>query len=114
MVPKELELVQGTLELVILKTLASAPPKHGFDILRFISDATDGGLLIEEGSLYPALHRMEKRGLIEAEWGLSENNRKAKYYRLTNAGRKRLVQQERHWERYVVAVANIMNAAGRA
>jgi transcriptional regulator len=114
MLPEAIELVQGTLEFLVLKTLSAGDAKHGFDLLRFISGTTGGELTIEEGSLYPALHRMEKRGLIEAEWGLSEKNRKAKFYRITNAGRKQLIRQENNWHRYVAAVDKIAAAVGEA
>lgn len=105
------ELVQGTLEFLILKTLSSCEAKHGFDVLRWIHDATDGALSIEEGSLYPALHRMERRKWIEAEWGVSEKGRRAKYYRLTNAGRKQLISQQKQWTEYVTAVGKIVATA---
>jgi transcriptional regulator len=106
-------LMQGTLELLILAALADDEPRHGFAILRWLSAATEGSLAIEEAALYPALHRMERRGWLEAEWGLSENNRKAKYYALTKTGRRRLEEEHAGWRRYVEAVGKIMtHAAG--
>jgi len=99
--------VQGTLELLILKTLSGGPSRHGFEILEWIYEATDGALSIEEGSLYPALHRMEKRGLIEASWRVSPKGRRAKYYGLTAAGREELRRAEKRWSDYVAAVAKI-------
>src|SRR5262245_24110198 len=96
----DLDLVQGTLDVLILKTL-SWGPLHGYGIATWIKHRTDDVLLIEEGALYPALHRLEKRGWVESEWGLSDNNRKAKYYRLTTGGRARLRAEVRDWERYV-------------
>src|SRR5919108_5534850 len=96
-------LLQGTLELLILKAL-SRGAAHGYGIASWIEQATDDALRVEEGSLYPALHRMERKGWIEAEWGLSENNRKAKYYRLTAAGRQQLRTQSARWTRYAEAV----------
>lgn len=102
-----MDVVQGTLGFLILKTLSGSRTLHGFEILEWISEATDGGLLIEEGSLYPALHRMEKRGLIEATWGVSPKGRRAKYYGLTAAGRAELRRQEKRWSDYVDAVGKI-------
>lgn len=106
-----IELVQGTLEFLILKTLSRGDSMHGFHILGWIREATDGALSIEEGSLYPALHRMEGRRWIEGRWGVSEKGRRAKYYRLTNAGRKQLIKQEKHWNEYVAAVGKIVATA---
>ena len=105
------ELVQGTLEFLILKTLSRGDQMHGFKVLRWIHDATEGALSIEEGSLYPALHRMERRKWIEARWGVSAKGRRAKYYRVTNAGRKQLFSQQRHWDNYVSAVEKIVATA---
>ena len=82
----DLELLQGTLDVLILKTL-SRGPLHGYAVARFIRDRTDGVLLVEEGALYPALHRLERKRWIESEWGLSENNRRARYYEITPRGR---------------------------
>ena len=104
------ELLQGTLEFLILKTL-SWGSMHGFAIGRWIRKTTGDALEIEEGALYPALHRMERRGWIEAEWGLTENNRRAKYYQLTRLGRDQLRREETSWTRYVAAVSKIMAAA---
>jgi len=101
------ELVQGTLDMLILKTL-SAGPLHGYAVARRIQQASQDFLKIEEGSLYPALHRMERRGWIEAEWGLSEANRKAKYYRLTATGRAQLKVVAANWARVVEAIAGVM------
>lgn len=103
-------LLQGTLEFLILKTLSSGEPRHGFAILRWIRDATDGALSIEEGALYPALHRMERRGWLRSDWGLSEKNRKSKYYQLTVKGRKQLEKEETDWASYVAAVEKIAAA----
>ncbi|HEU4630624.1 MAG TPA: PadR family transcriptional regulator [Gemmatimonadaceae bacterium] len=102
-----LELLQGTLDVLVLKTL-SWGPRHGYAIARWIRDTTDDVLRIEEGALYPALHRMEKRGWIEAEWGLSENNRRAKYYQLTAQGRRMLRSEATAWSRYSEAVAKVL------
>jgi PadR family transcriptional regulator len=91
------------MELLVLRALVWGPA-HGFAIARWIEAATEETLAIEEGTLYPALHRMEERGLIEAEWGISENNRRAKYYRLTRRGRVQLKAQTATWQRYAHAV----------
>ena len=106
-----IELVQGTLEFLILKTLSRGTPMHGFEILRWVYESTDEALTIEEGSLYPALHRMERRKWIKAKWATSEKGRRAKYYRLTAAGKKQLAHQENHWKQYVAAVGKIMSSA---
>ena len=103
------ELVQGTLDMLILKTLADGP-MHGYAIARRIQQASHDFLRVEEGSLYPALHRMERRGWVEAEWGLSETKRKAKYYRLTSAGRARSKVEEKTWNRLVEAIAHVMGS----
>jgi len=86
------ELLQGTLDVLVLKAV-SWGPAHGYGVARWLQDVTDDALRIEEGSLYPALHRLEKRGFVEASWGLSENNRKAKYYRITARGRQQLREE---------------------
>lgn len=107
-----LAVVQGTLELLVLKTLDSAGPLHGFAILDFIRRATKDRLAIEEGALYPALHRMERRGWLSSEWGVSEKARRAKYYGLTPVGETALVEEQRRWADYVDAVARIVPGAG--
>jgi PadR family transcriptional regulator PadR len=101
------ELLHGTLDALVLKTL-SWGPRHGYAIARWIEDITQDALRIEEGSLYPALYRMERRGLIEAEWGLSENNRKVKFYQLTPAGRERLAVETAQWKRFTTAVSKVL------
>ena len=104
-----LDLIRGTLDVLILKTL-SWHAMHGYAIASAIRQQTDDALLVEEGALYPALYRMEAKGWIEAEWGLSDNNRRAKYYRLTREGRKHLHSQAKTWEAYSAAVGKILNA----
>ncbi len=104
---ESLELLQGTLDVLILKTL-SWGPRHGYAIARWIRDTTDDVLRIEEGALYPALHRLQKRGWVEAEWGLSENNRRAKYYQLTARGRQQLRAEASVWSRYSAAVTKVL------
>jgi transcriptional regulator len=101
------DLLQGTLDLLILRTL-SAGPKHGWGIAMSIQQVSREVLQVNQGSLYPALHRLEQQGLIEAEWGNSENNRQAKFYQLTRAGRKQLSEETRSWERLSEAVARIL------
>jgi transcriptional regulator len=102
------DLVQGTLDMLVLKVLEGRA-LHGYAIARRIQQSSNDYLRVEEGSLYPALHRMERRGWIEAEWGLSETNRKAKYYRLTPAGRKRLEAEIAQWSRSVAAISGVLN-----
>lgn len=104
------DLVQGTLDMLVLKTLQKGP-LHGYAIAEFIQQTSEDVLRVEEGALYPALHRLELRGQLVAEWGLSENNRRAKYYRLTAAGRKRLAADSEHWARMSAAIARIMQTA---
>ena len=106
----ELELLQGTLDVLVLKTL-SWGPRHGYAVARWIAETSGAELQIEEGALYTALHRLEKRGWVEAEWGLSENNRKAKFYQLTARGRGQLRAQTARWTRYSVAVTRILETA---
>jgi PadR family transcriptional regulator, regulatory protein PadR len=103
----DLDLLQGTLDLLILKTLTWGP-RHGYAVASWIREATNQRLQIEEGALYTALHRMEKRGLLESEWGLSENNRKAKYYQLTTQGRKQLRTKTAVWTEYASAVFQVL------
>jgi transcriptional regulator len=103
----DLDLVRGTLDLLVLRTL-TAGPLHGYAIVARIKDRTDAAILVEEGALYPALHRLEARRWISAEWGWSENNRKARYYSLTAAGRRELKAQTVLWQRYVTAVARVL------
>lgn len=108
-----LDLVRGTLDLLILKTLVWEP-LHGYAITRSIELLTDQALVVEEGALYPALHRLETKGLVEAEWGLSENKRKAKFYQLTSLGRRELLAETKTWKQYADAVAKVLNASGPA
>ncbi len=103
-------LLQGTLALLILKTLARGP-LHGYEIAQRIQQSSDDVLKVEEGSLYPALYRMEAQGWIEAEWGASENNRRAKYYKLTRAGHKQFAVETSNWERLSEAVARVLRTA---
>jgi len=105
----KLEFLRGTLDVLILKALVWGP-LHGYAITNFIRRQSDDALLVEEGTLYPALWRLESRGLLTGEWGLSENNRKAKFYRLTSEGRRHLRQEVRVWQAYAAAVAKVLAA----
>jgi PadR family transcriptional regulator PadR len=104
------ELVQGTLDMLILKTL-SRGPAHGYAIAEHIARGSDDVLRVEEGALYPALHRLQVRGLLAAEWGVSDNNRRAKFYRLTAEGRRQLSQEASYWARMTAGIARIMETA---
>jgi len=104
------DLVQGTLDMLVLKTLVQGT-MHGYGIAEFIQATSNDVLRVEEGALYPALHRLELRGLLASGWGVSENNRRAKYYRLTGAGRKQLAAESEHWDRMTAAIALIMETA---
>jgi PadR family transcriptional regulator, regulatory protein PadR len=106
----EVDVLQGTLDMLVLKALTWGQ-MHGYSILAWLRQATDGELRIEDAALYPALHRMEARGLIESEWGLSENNRKAKFYHLTARGRRELRAEAESWTRYVSVIGKVMGAA---
>ncbi len=109
MADTDLDLVRGTLDLLILKTLAQGP-MHGLAVTRWIEQTTKQQLQIEEGALYPALHRMEEKGWLGAEWGYTDRNRKAKFYRLTAAGRKQLATQLSRWNRYTHVVSLVLTA----
>jgi transcriptional regulator len=104
-----IEMFQGTLDVLILKAVSWAPV-HGYSIARWLEQTTDDVLRIEEGSLYPALHRLEARGLIASEWGLSENNRRAKFYALTPDGRRQLRAEASTWARFADAVSRVLGA----
>jgi PadR family transcriptional regulator PadR len=104
------DLLQGTLDLLILKALAKGST-HGYGVAEWIHESSEDVLRVEEGALYPALHRLELRGLLSAEWGTSDNNRRAKYYSLTAAGRKRLTEETEYWRRMSGAIARILQTA---
>ena len=108
--PPANEMLHGTLEVLILRTLADGP-RHGYGIARWLEDATSRDVAVEEGSLYPALYRMEGRGWIAAEWGRSELGRKAKFYRLTGKGRKRLAADTAQWAKFSGAVSKVLLGA---
>lgn len=107
-----LDLLQGTLDLLVLKAL-SWGSRHGYAVSTWIRERSDDAFLVEEGALYPALHRLERRGWLESEWGLSENNRKAKFYRLTAKGRTQLRAEASQWARYVSAVGRVLGTVER-
>ena len=107
----EVALLQGTLDVIVLKTL-SWGPMHGFGIAKRIQTVSDNALRVEEGSLYPALYRMEERGWVKAEWRITENNRRAKYYRLTKTGQQQLARQSTSWADFAKALTKIL-AAGQ-
>ncbi|MFI4942338.1 MAG: PadR family transcriptional regulator [Burkholderiales bacterium] len=109
MADSRLDLLQGTLDMLLLKAL-QVEPLHGYAIARRVQQLSEDALRVEEGSLYPALHRIEERGFVESDWGTSENNRRAKYYRLTRAGRKRLEAEAGEWKRLSLAITRVMEA----
>jgi PadR family transcriptional regulator PadR len=109
MAMKDIDLLQGTLDLLILKTLSNGP-MHGYKIAALIHELSDEVLRIEEGSLYPALYRLEQKGLIESEWGLTENRREARFYKLTRKGRREMQAEAESWARLSAAVARVLRA----
>jgi transcriptional regulator len=110
--PNTPELLHGTLDALVLKTLAGGR-RHGYGIARAIEEATEGIVEIEDGSLYPALYRLEHKGWVEAEWGTSELGRRAKFYRLTPAGRQQLRTEVSAWQKYAVAVSKLLGATAQ-
>lgn len=106
------DLLQGSLDIIVLKTL-SWQPMHGFGIARWIQQITDDVLQVEEGSLYPSLYRMENKGWVKADWRITENRRRAKYYRLTPAGRRQLAEQMATWDTFAGAMTKILRAAAQ-
>jgi PadR family transcriptional regulator, regulatory protein PadR len=104
----DLDLLQGTLDILVLKALVWGP-RHGYAIARWIRERTEDALLVEDGALYTALHRIEKRGWVRSQWGRSENNRAAKYYNLTPGGRKQLAARISIWQRYAAAVSRVLD-----
>jgi len=109
MTRKQMSLLQGTLDVLVLKAVANES-RHGYAVAEWIRRQTDGTLDIEDGALYTALHRMEKRGWLGSEWGVSENNRRAKYYALTREGRDELAKATGDWARYAEAVFKVLNS----
>ena len=107
MAPTRSDLLQGTLDVLVLKTLSTGP-MHGWGISQRIQQVSEDVLAVNQGSLYPALHRLEEKGWIQAEWGSSENNRRARFYSLTRAGRRQLAEETESWERFAAAVARVL------
>jgi PadR family transcriptional regulator, regulatory protein PadR len=107
-----LDFQKGTLDLMILKTL-SWGPAHGYAIARWIEQCTDDALKVEEGSLYPAMHRLEERGFVTSEWGITNTKREAKFYRITALGKKRLVTGQDEWKRFAVALTAVLESRPR-
>ncbi len=105
-----LDLLKGTLSLLLLKSVAHHQ-RHGYEILKWIRRSSDDTFLVEEGAIYPALHRLEARGLLEADWGVTDTNRRAKFYSLTGKGRARLMQEETQWKHYVEMFNRVLAAA---
>ena len=112
MTNRDVDLIQGTLNVLILRAL-SWGPANGYAVAQWVRETTGAEIEIDEGALYPALHRMEQRGWVEAEWRLSPNNRRAKYYRLSAAGRRALKERVQSWERLVVAVGKVLTTSTR-
>src|ERR1700675_2207665 len=106
------EVLQGTLDLIVLKTLDALGPLHGYGIAQRIQQVSEDLLKLNQGTLYPALLRLEQRGWISSKWGVSDNNRKAKYYSLTRAGRKQLTSEAEGWERMAAVIATLLGAEG--
>jgi PadR family transcriptional regulator PadR len=105
------DLLQGTLDLLILRTLAANEAMHGWGIAQRLQTVSRDAFVLNQGSLYPALHRLEAQGWVEAEWGESENNRRAKFYRLTRAGRRQLAEELEYWERFASAVGLVLTSS---
>jgi transcriptional regulator len=112
MTDSSLSLIQGTVDLLILRALQHESPAHGYTVSRFVRARTEGVLALEDAALYQALHRLEARGMVESEWGLSENNRRAKFYRLTAAGRRRLKTDAASWREYANAIFKVLDDTG--
>ena len=104
-----LDLLKGTLDILLLKTLTRGP-LHGYGVSRWLRQATDDAFSVDEGALYPALRRLEKRGFVESEWGLTETGREARFYRITDAGRAELASGVRSWDRYAAAMGRVLGA----
>jgi PadR family transcriptional regulator PadR len=113
LMPEQADLLPGTLDLLILKAV-SLGPLHGYGVLLRIEQISGGTLLVEQGALYPALYRLERQALLDTDWGTSDNNRRAKFYRLTTAGRKRLREETEKWNRLASAMSTVLQAVLRA
>ena len=111
MTPTKPDVLQGTLDLMVLKTLESMGPLHGYGIARRIEQVSDNRLSLNQGTIYPALLRLQQRGWIEAEWGMSDTNRRAKFYSLTRAGRKQVAEETENWERVAETMARFLTSS---
>ena len=111
---RKTDVLQGTLDLMVLKTLEALGPLHGYGIARRIEQVSENLLQLNQGTLYPALLRLQQRGWIKSEWGTSENNRKARFYNLTNAGRRQLAVEARNWERISGVMTRLLSGANEA
>jgi transcriptional regulator len=109
--PRRNDRLQGTLDLLVLKTLDALGPMHGYGITLHVEQLSENALRLEEGSLYPALHRMTQAGWLRAEWGASDNNRRARYYSITAAGRRQLAEEQKNWAQLTQAVAKVLRPA---
>ena len=107
--PRELDFLQGTLDVLVLRALTWGP-MHGYGVASFIRNGSTGSFTVLDGALYTALHRLEERGCVESEWGFSDKKKRAKFYRLTSAGRRALREETKSWDDYVAAVARVMSA----
>jgi PadR family transcriptional regulator, regulatory protein PadR len=112
MAESKLDLLQGTLDLMVLKTLAAMGPLHGYGIARRIEQTSGNTILLNQGTIYASLVRLQQRGWIAGEWGTSENNRRAKYYSITRAGRRQLAEETAYWERLAGVMARVLSAPG--
>ena len=110
MAPPDAEVPYGTLDLMVLKTLASMGPLHGFGVARRIEQIADGAFALNQGTIYPALLRLEQKGWIASEWGTSENNRRARFYSITRAGKKQLTAETENWDRTVAMVKRLLES----
>ncbi len=110
--PPKLDLLQGTLDMLVLQTLASLGPLHGYGIARRIEQQSGDEVLLNEGTIYAALVRLQQRGWISAKWGASDNNRRAKYYSLTRSGRKRLTEETSYWQRLSAVIGRVLSPEG--
>lgn len=112
MTASKLDLLQGTLDLMVLKTLDAMGPLHGYGIARRIEQLSENEILLNQGTIYASLVRLQQRGWIGAEWGVSDNNRKAKFYAITKAGKRRMKEDRSYWERLAAAMARVLTAEG--
>lgn len=113
MTQSKLDLLQGTLDLLVLQTLASMGPLHGYRLARRIEQVSGDAVVLNQGTIYAALVRLQQRGWISAEWGTSDNNRRAKYYAITRSGRRQLAEETEHWERLAAVIGRVLAAPGR-